>query len=108
MADIEKVIKGLEHCSTTDGNCQWADHAECPYIENCKAEKYSDLDRDALELLKKQNEVIEELLKVGYPHNFQLEKPHIVNYMQSITKVVKKAVHFRNEECVKDAGHNRE
>lgn len=56
MADIEKVIKGLEHCSTTDGNCQWADHAECPYIENCKAEKYSDLDRDVLELLNEQKQ----------------------------------------------------
>ena len=59
MADIEKVIKGLEHCSTTDGHCLWADHSECPYIENCKAKKYSDLDRDALELLKIMKEAQE-------------------------------------------------
>ena len=68
MADIEKVIKGLEHCSTTDGNCQWADHAECPYIENCKAEKYSDLDRDALELLKELKAENERKPVIVCPH----------------------------------------
>ena len=54
--DRKKVIKGLENCSTTDGNCQWAEHPDCPYLEDCKAEKYSALDRDALALLKEQEE----------------------------------------------------
>lgn len=59
MAELEKVIKGLEHCSTTNGHCQWAEHLDCPYIEDCKAKKYSALDRDALELLKEYQEKIE-------------------------------------------------
>ena len=96
MGDIEKVIKGLEICMKDNG------HFDCPYYREGQICDINSMLCDALELLKKQNEVIEELLKVGYPHNFQLEKPHIVNYMQSITKVVKKAVHFRNEECAKD------
>ena len=52
MADVEKVIKGLENCSETNGNCQWKEHLDCPYIERCKAKDYSALNRDALELLK--------------------------------------------------------
>lgn len=46
----------------------------------------------ALELLEKQNEVITELRKLGYPHGFEQEKPWIVDYMHLITEVVKKAV----------------
>lgn len=91
MADIEKVIKGVFEMLQRD---TWKDIDQ-------ERHRFQPVLNDVLKLLKKQNEVIEELLKVGYPHNFQLEKPHIVNYMQSITKVVKKAVHFRNEECVK-------
>ena len=60
MVDIEKVIKGLENCSTTDGNCRWAEHPDCPYLEDCKAKKYSALDRDALELLKEYNQHLED------------------------------------------------
>ena len=51
---------------------------------------------DALSLLKAQGEVIDALLKVGYPHNFQREEPWIVNYMYAITDVIKKAVNLRN------------
>lgn len=46
----------------------------------------------ALELLEKQNEVITELRKLGYPHGFEQEEPWIVDYMHLITEVVKKAV----------------
>ena len=52
---------------------------------------------EAIELLKRQNEVIIDLLHVGYPHNFQREKPWIVRYMYEITEVMKKAVHLNNE-----------
>lgn len=55
MEDIEKVIKGLENCSTTNGSCQWKEHPDCPYLESCKTEDYSALVRDALKLLKKQH-----------------------------------------------------
>ena len=53
MADIEKVIKGLEICKNHDGsNC-----LECPYfIDEC----VDDLCADALELLKK-NEAVKPL-----------------------------------------------
>lgn len=49
MADIEKVIKGLEICKNHDGsNC-----LECPYfVDEC----VDDLCADALELLKEQQE----------------------------------------------------
>lgn len=57
---------------------------------------------DAIALLRDQNEIIDALLKVGYPHNFQRESPWIVNYMWSITDVVKKAVHLRNKEVKRD------
>ena len=52
MTDIEKVIKGLENCSTTNGNCRWKDHPDCPYIENCRKKDYSALNRDALKIIK--------------------------------------------------------
>ena len=45
MADIEKVKKGLECCSKGLGYCQ-----ECPYVD----ESCSNLELDALELLKEQ------------------------------------------------------
>jgi len=52
MIDIEKVVKGLEHCVGYSNSC-----FECPYSEDgysasahCKVQ----VDRDALELLKEQ------------------------------------------------------
>ena len=50
MADREKVIKGLEHCTTSLG-C-----FECPYSEMDQRtiECQLQIDRDALELLKEQ------------------------------------------------------
>lgn len=91
----EKVITGLEFC-----DCYGVEHGplcgRCPYHDECEC----DADRlmhDALELLKAQNEIIYDLLKVGYPHNFQREEPWIVNYMYAITDVIRKAVNFRNE-----------
>ena len=53
--------------------------------------------RDALELLKAQDEIIDDLIKVGYPHNFQREEPWIVNYMYAITDVIRKAVNLKND-----------
>ena len=57
---------------------------------------------EAIDLLNRQKEIIDALLKVGYPHNFQREEPWIVNYMYAITAVVKKAVRIRNEEVTQD------
>ena len=98
MIDLKKVLNGLEACADRTGAlCR-----TCPYDfrkEGC----ISDMAEDALELLKEQDEIIDALLKVGYPHNFQREPPWIVNYMYSITDVVRKAVHLRNEEVKQDA-----
>ena len=62
MADIEKVIKGLEACTGSVGDC----NEHCPYFENC--DDYEDgcrieMERNALELLKYQHEHIETFLK---------------------------------------------
>lgn len=55
--DREKVIKGLEHCSSSLG-CY-----ECPYseIDQRTIECQLELDRDALALLKEQEAWINEI-----------------------------------------------
>lgn len=96
MVDRGKVIKGLEGCSG------FADCDSCPYDNALDC--ICDLMTDALGLLKEQNAIIDALLKVGYPHNFQREEPWIVNYMLNITDVVRKAINLRNAEEVKQDG----
>ena len=99
MIDREKVIKGLECCANgNSGKCI----KECPYDFVNNANCTADMARDALELLKDQDEIIDALLKVGYPHNFQREEPWIVNYMLNITDVVRKAVRLRSGEVKQD------
>lgn len=51
MADIEKVIKGLEYCRNQAG-C-WSESSECPWIEECR-EDVNSLKDAALELLKER------------------------------------------------------
>lgn len=98
MTEREKVIKGLECCIVRKHPC-----GDCVYfVANPNDEDTGWRDRDkimrnAIELLKAQGEVIDALLKVGYPHNFQREPRWIVNYMYAITDVIKKAVNLRNE-----------
>ena len=58
MADIEKVIKGLECCAARNGTCQYKQEPICPYVEYCQKEDYAALQRDALALLKEQKEQI--------------------------------------------------
>ncbi len=80
----EKVIPEIERC-IAGGDCDLCDKYHC---HDCEKE----LLREALALLKTQNEVIAELRQVGYPHDFQNEKPYIQDYMRLITKVIRKAV----------------
>ena len=61
MADIEKVIKGLEHCNCHKPLCR-----ECPYItedmtDENETQCFDVLSKDALALLKEQEERIETL-----------------------------------------------
>lgn len=89
MKERDKVIYDIERCI-------------CHVPDACKdCSKYGgdnaircmeELLTDALSLLKAQGEVIDALLKVGYPHNFQREPRWVVNYMYAITDVIKKAV----------------
>ena len=91
MTKFEKVIKGLECCSQMAGEmCR-----NCPYAKECEEGFFAGsahLAADALSIIEAQNEVIAALCKVGYPHGFEQEKPWIINYMNSITEVIKKAV----------------
>ena len=88
MPNIEKTKTGLFEMLQRD---TWKDI-------DPERSRFQPVLNDALELLKEQQTIIDELLKVGYPHNFQREEPWIVNYMLKITEVVKKAVHLRNGE----------
>ena len=54
MADIEKVIKGLERCSKHDGS-------ECPHCPYFNGECTDDLMSDALSLFKEQEDTIRQL-----------------------------------------------
>lgn len=59
--DREKVIKGLDLCQQ-GFDCQ----AECPYLDDCNdlaKPMFVDLARDALELLKEQQEEIEKWIE---------------------------------------------
>lgn len=96
MIDREKVLNGLKACSDDMGQCR-----NCPYRYRKALSCIYYMSKDALELLKEQSEIIDALLKVGYPHNFQREEPWIVNYMLNITDVVRKAINLRNAEEVK-------
>lgn len=64
MHDIEKVIKGLECCSTIDIccmeiSCYYPQYLACPYHEDEECVKH--LVQDSLKLLKEQQERINEL-----------------------------------------------
>lgn len=57
MNDIKKVLKGLEYCiESVDSACP----DECPYRKECYGRDFMYVPmRDALELLKEQQETIE-------------------------------------------------
>ena len=82
---LEKVIRGLETALVLP----WTDYDNRNAI-------YCTI-QDAITLLKAQDEVIQGLRKVGYPHDFYLEEPWVVSYMYAITDVIKKAVNLNNE-----------
>ena len=45
-----------------NGTCRYAQEPICPYVESCRAKDYSALKRDALELLKEQENLGTELM----------------------------------------------
>lgn len=97
MNDLEKTVNGLRCCQECDG---YTCRNVCPYYDPEEAQDQTTcicrLAHDAAAVIQAQDEVIQELRKVGYPHDFQREKPWIVNYMHAITKVIKKAVRLNN------------
>ena len=93
MPDRERVKYDIERCIChVPDACRDCSHYKHGEYLDCMEE----LLKDSLALLKAQDEIINELLKVGYPHGYEKEEPWIVDYMQLITEVVKKAVHLRN------------
>ena len=58
-----------------------------------------------LDILQAQDEVIQALRKVGYPHDFQNESLWIRDYMYAITGVIKKAVRVHNK-CIEGDGES--
>lgn len=63
MIDKEKVIMGLECCIPRNGTCQYKQEPICPYVEHCQKEDYAALQRDALVLLKEQEEWLRKFQK---------------------------------------------
>lgn len=59
MAELDKVIKGLEHCQLMTSNITFNPCYECPYKGNYSCADI--LKTDALELLKEQAKRIETL-----------------------------------------------
>lgn len=47
--------------------------------------------------------LMNELLALGYPHNFQHEAPHISSYLYNISALIDKAYKIKRE-AVEDAG----
>lgn len=39
--------------------------------------------------------MLNELLELGYPHNFQHEKPHISNYLFDLSALIDKALEIK-------------
>ena len=95
MAYLEKVTKGLRCVSNP--YAQDMDELDCKNCQYDNASCFLDVTADAIQLLKAQDDVISALLKIGYPHNFQREEPWIVDYMNQITNVIRKAVQLRND-----------
>lgn len=91
---IKAIKEGLRCLSNP--YIQDMDERDCENCQYDNASCFLDVTADALSLLKAQGEVIDALLKVGYPHNFQREEPWIRNYMYAITDVIRKAVNLRN------------
>ncbi len=63
MTNHQKVIEGLEYC-TTHYNCRNLRGQSCPYISNCKPLEDATgntIIRDALDLIKEQQKLIDEI-----------------------------------------------
>ena len=96
--DKERTFNAFRIC-ITDRKCE---NTDCPYEYECEKVNsgYIQIPKvlalDVMQLLKAQDEIISELLKVGYPHGYDNEEPWIQDYMQLITEVMRKAVRLRN------------
>ena len=102
MPNIYKAMKGLECCTNFTNmvpHCK-----ECPYADETGVCAHIDeLHYDTAELLKAQKTVIDELLKVGYPRDYDDATIWTANYLNMITEVIRKAVRLRNASEV--SGH---
>lgn len=85
-----EIILALECCNEKKGeSCE----LKCPIF--CLSDCRDNLHEAALDLIKRQQaeneKILTELSKIGYCHNFQLERSDIVDYINAVSEVVKKA-----------------
>ena len=83
MADIEKVIKGLEHCSFP---CKESCH-DCPYYPN-GVSGCAQLAKDALELLKENRKWIPVKERMPDDEGFYLVSADYGNFIPWIAEMV--------------------
>ena len=91
MIDREKVI----NCLTEIEQIMVCRQEICPREELQYWIELQEGVADALALLKEQEGIINELLDLGYPHNFQHEAPWVVDYLYELTEIIKKAFKAR-------------
>lgn len=108
MADRKKTVDGLNatlrHCHNLYNKYSEDQQALAEMNQTAKdaIELIRDLE-DEISFLQEYRSVVDALIDVGYPHNFQREVPWIRDYCYKITGVVKMAcdVMEGKEKCKK-------
>lgn len=96
MTDLNEIIYGLEFTKAMiTFNPSTGEDIEPENLNEDDKITY-DACVGAISLLKEQEKLINELLELGYPHNFQHEAPWVVDYLYSLTEIIKKA--FKAQE----------
>ena len=96
MADMKKTTDGLNatlrHCHNLYNKYSEDQQALAEMNQAAKdaIELIHDLE-DEIRFLQEYRNVVDALIDVGYPHNFQREEPWIRDYCYKITGIVKMA-----------------
>lgn len=96
MADRKKTVEGLNatlrHCHNLYNKYSEDQQALAEINQAAKdtIELVNDLENE-IRFLQEYRNVVDALIDVGYPHNFQREEPWIRDYCYKITRIVKMA-----------------
>lgn len=96
MADRKKTVEGLNatlrHCHNLYNKYSEDQQALAEINQAAKdtIELVNDLENE-IRFLQEYRNVVDALIDVGYPHNFQREEPWIRDYCYKITGIVKMA-----------------